>query len=105
MAAPRSVNLWPWSKSNRPKNFCTALRRLLASDRFSLTIRTLAFSAGVSRYDLRSFLEGERLPNDLELRDIAEAFVLNYFSRILEEQKQKLIAELNIVLSTDERNT
>jgi hypothetical protein len=98
------MKIWPWANYNRPKSFGKALGILLASDKFTLTERTLAIAAGVSRYDIVALIEGNRLPIQSEVRDIAGAFVLNLFSRVFFEERRKLIDEFNLILQSDARN-
>ena len=97
------MKLWPWNISNRPKTFGKALSIMIASNKFNLTERSLAIAAGVSRYDIFAFIEGNQFPSKAELRDIAGAFILNYFNRVLIKERQLLIDEFTIILEKNER--
>ena len=104
MAATKSVKLWPWTESHRPKNLCTALANMMASSKFTLTERSLAIASGVTRADIVSWIEGRALPSEIELQGIASAFVLNFYGRVLALPKRQLTEELLLIRSTDERN-
>lgn len=95
------MKLWNWSNTTRPKKFSLALQMLLKSPDFTLTVRTLAIASGQTRWQIQEWIDGESLPSNTDMRDIAGAFCLNMFGRVLCKERNLLLAELLIIATTE----
>ena len=95
------MKLWNWTPCCRPKKFKTALKALMRSPEYNLTIRTLAIAAGSSRWQVQEWIEGDSLPSNIEIRDIAGAFCLNRLGRVTCKERNLLLAELLIIATTE----
>lgn len=74
---------------------------LLMSPEYTLTVRSLAIASGQTRWQMQEWLDGEGLPSNLDIRDIAGAFCLNMFGRVLCKERNLLLAELLIIATTE----
>ena len=96
--------LYPWKyhpRSARPKTFGQALRFMIDCRYYTLTERTLAFAASVSRTTVRDWLESRSYPDDTDLRDIASAFILNRENRVLAAPRNQLLKELKQIIDKE----
>jgi len=81
----------------------TALKKLMESSEYSLTLRALAISAGVTRLTASLWLTGEKIPTDNEIRDISKAFCYRRFGLVMSGYRLPLQAELQDIANY-ERN-
>lgn len=98
--------LYPWkyhTKAHRPKTFGKALRMLIDCDQYSLTERTLAFAAGVTRRTVYDWLECHSFPSEADLRDIASAFILNEYNRVIVAPRNELFKELKRIIDAEKQ--
>ena len=91
---------WNWHRETRPKTFKTALRRLMKDCGFTLTERSLSIASGSTRRQVRAWLNGDEIPTDNEIKDIAGAFCLNKFSRVTCTERNMLFIELRTIART-----
>ena len=70
---------------------------------YNLTERTLSIAAGSTRYDVYSWLDGDSLPSENELRDVAGAFCLNLFGRVTCKERNELFRELLIIVEAEKQ--
>ena len=88
----------PWKKDQRPKTFVEALQILMNHKKYRLSPRQLAISSGVTRLRAKEWISGERVPNELEIRDIVKAFCFKRFGLIISIHRKPLQNELNEII-------
>lgn len=96
--------LYPWkyhTKAHKPKTFALALRLMIDSENYTLTERTLAFAASVSRRTVYDWLESRSWPSERDLKDIASAFILNRENRVLIQPRNQLLNEFKRIIDID----
>lgn len=98
------MKLWPWTPTRQPVKLHDALRFMMNDKNYSLTARTFAIAAGVTRLSIKSWLSGHTLPSEAELKAIAGAFCLNRFGFITAKEKNKIFEELKIIATIDHLN-
>ena len=88
----------PWKRKKRPKTFVEALQILMNHNKYRLSPRQLAISSGVTRMRAKEWISGERVPNELEIRDIVKAFCFKRFGLIISIHRTPLQNELNEII-------
>jgi len=88
----------PWKEKSRPKTFVEALQILMNHKKYRLSPRQLAISSGVTRLRAKEWISGERVPNELEIRDIVKAFCFKRFGLIISIHRTPLQNELNEII-------
>ena len=95
--------LLPWYYCGRPRKIRTALKKLMKSSEYRITLRALAISAGVTRLTASQWLTGEKIPTNNEIRDISKAFCYRRFGLVEARYRLPLQAELQNI-ANHERN-
>lgn len=97
------LNLWPWSNSKRPKTFEDSLKKLMQSTKYTLSERSLAIAAGVTRITVMDWVNGNSIPSTFEVKAISRAFCLNRFGRVTITECDRIFKELEFIANIERR--
>lgn len=97
------MKLWPWSNSKRPKTFEECLKKLMQSTKYTLSERSLAIAAGVTRISVMDWLNGNSVPSNFEVKAIAGAFCINRFGRVTIKERNQIFNELEFIADIERR--